>query len=124
MVLPTAASCEFEGIRASKWRRKGRRQRGRCKTGVSSPGVELRAWYETAGGVELLKNADQFWNTGHVLAAAPTAEADTWAVVRRVQLTGSICYWGVMNAGDMNHRRFISCRKKATPASSAQWQWK
>lgn len=59
--------------------------------------MELWAWYETAGRVELLKSTDQLWNTGHVLPAAPCAEADTSAVVRRVQLTGSICYWGVMN---------------------------
>lgn len=64
---------------------------------VSSEAVELWAWYETAGRVELLKSTDQLWNTGHVLPAAPCAEADTSAVVRRVQLTGSICYWGVMN---------------------------
>lgn len=64
---------------------------------VSLEAVELWAWYETAGRVELLKSTDQLWNTGHVLPAAPCAEADTSAVVRRVQLTGSICYWGVMN---------------------------
>ena len=64
---------------------------------VSLEAVELWAWYETAGRVELLKSVDQLWNTGHVLPAAPCAEADTSAVVRRVQLTGSICYWGVMN---------------------------
>lgn len=65
---------------------------------VSFEAVELWAWYETAGRVELLKSMDQLWYTGHVLPAAPCAEADTSAVVRRVQLTGSICYWGVMNA--------------------------
>lgn len=64
---------------------------------VSLEAVELWAWYETAGRAELLKSTDQLWNTGHVLPAAPCAEADTSAVVRRVQLTGSICYWGVMN---------------------------
>lgn len=64
---------------------------------VSLEAVELWAWYETAGRVELLKSTNQLWNTGHVLPAAPCAEADTSAVVRRVQLTGSICYWGVMN---------------------------
>lgn len=68
-----------------------------CNSDVSLEAVELWAWYETAGRVELLKSTDQLWNTGHVLPAAPCAEADTSAVVRRVQLTGSICYWGVMN---------------------------
>lgn len=64
---------------------------------VSLKAVVLWAWYETAGRVELLKSTDQLWYTGHVLPAAHCAEADTPAVVRRVQLTGSICYWGVMN---------------------------
>lgn len=64
---------------------------------VSLKAVVLWAWYETAGRVELLKSTDQLWYTGHVLPAAQCAEADTSAVVRRVQLTGSICYWGVMN---------------------------
>lgn len=64
---------------------------------VSLEAMELWAWYETAGRVELLKSTEQLWNTGHVLPAALCAEADTSAVVRRVQLTVSICYWGIMN---------------------------
>lgn len=66
-------------------------------SGGSQEAAELWAWYETAGRAELLKSSDRLWYTGHVLPAAPHAEADTSAVVRRVQLTGSICYWGVMN---------------------------
>lgn len=66
-------------------------------SGGSQEAAELWAWYETAGQAELLKSSDRLWYTGHVLPAAPRAEADTSAVVRRVQLTGSICYWGVMN---------------------------
>lgn len=73
------------------------RREPRYNSDVGLEAVELWAWYETAGRVELLKSTDQLWNTGHVLPAAPCAEADTSAVVRRVQLTGSICYWGVMN---------------------------